>query len=333
MFYILHGEDEFSLHEALTTMRAKMGERTLADLNTTVLDGRKLTLTELMNACNAIPFVAKRRLVIVENFASRLEGPPRGQGKARGVKANDELLQALREYLPKMPETTRLVFVENHTLSPQNPLLELAQQEKGGYVKTFEPPKGDALTKWIVERVRTKGGEIEVVAATELANFVGNDLRKLDQECEKLVLYTAGERTITTEDVCQLVSHVQAASIFTLVDALGHRERERAMQLLHEQLDRDATPLYLFSMIVRQFRILLQVKELLGHGLSPAEIRAKLGISSQFVVDKAVAQSRQFSMERLECIYQRLVNTDADIKTGCMPEILALDLLVVDLCR
>lgn len=333
MFYILHGEDEFSRHEALTAMRAKMGERALADLNTTVLDGQKLTLSELTNACNVPPFLAKRRLVIVENFASRLEGPPRRQGKDYRAKASDELCQALREYLPKLPETTRLVFVENHTLNTQNPLLELARQEKGGYVKTFEPPKGDALVTWIVERVRMKGGEIQATAAAELANFVGNDLWKLDQECEKLVLYTAGEHTITIEDVHQLVSHAQAASVFTLVDALGRREREHAMRLLHEQLDRDATPLYLFSMIVRQFRLILQVKELLGHGLSPAEIRTKLGLSSQFVVDKAVAQSRHFSMERLESIYQRLVNTDADIKTGRMPEILALDLLVVDLCR
>jgi len=80
MFYVLHGEDEFSRSEVLAEMKAKMGDPAMADLNTTFLEGRKVTLAELMHTCDTVPFLADRRLVIVEGLLTRLQG--RGKGKA-----------------------------------------------------------------------------------------------------------------------------------------------------------------------------------------------------------------------------------------------------------
>jgi DNA polymerase-3 subunit delta len=86
----------------------------------------------------------------------------------------------------------------------------------------------------------------------------------------------------------------------------------------------------LLGMIVRQFRIMIQVKELNGQGLNQQEIAAKLKLH-RFVVKKAVRQAMNFSMEQLEAIYRKLLETDIAIKTGQMDEVLALDMLVVGL--
>jgi DNA polymerase-3 subunit delta len=95
-------------------------------------------------------------------------------------------------------------------------------------------------------------------------------------------------------------------------------------------LDAGEHPLALLGMIVRQFRILIQVKELTERGLSQQEMATRLRLH-HFVVKKTMRQAMNFSMDQLEAIYGRLLETDVAIKTGQMDEMLALDMLVVGL--
>ena len=73
MFYLFHGEDEFSRSETLADFKKKMGDPGLAGLNITIFDGNKVTLGELQHACDSVPFMAERRLVIVEGLLNHLE--------------------------------------------------------------------------------------------------------------------------------------------------------------------------------------------------------------------------------------------------------------------
>jgi DNA polymerase-3 subunit delta len=327
VFYLFHGEDEFSRSETLADLKKKMGDPGLAELNITVFDGSKVTLGELQHACDSVPFMADRRLVIVEGLLAHLE--PKGEEGARSA-WQKKYLEGLTQYLKRLPETTRLVFVEDRSIGKNNPVHRLALTDERGHVKEFEPPRRKELSHWIKERVKKKGGQINPAAVETLATFVGNDLRLLDQEIEKLVVYVGGGRPISEDDVRLLVSYVQEANIFEMVDALGQRDGQRAAKLLHQLLDEGEPPLGLLGMIVRQFRILIQVKELTGRGLSQQDIAARLRLHP-FVVKKAVQQAMNFSLEQLEAIYRRLLETDVNIKTGQMDEVLALDLLVVGL--
>ena len=90
--------------------------------------------------------------------------------------------------------------------------------------------------------------------------------------------------------------------------------------------------MYLLSMIERQFRILLQVKELQAQGATVTQMQEVLGIRHAFIIEKGVRQARNFSMARLESIYGQLAEVEQAIKTGEIADLLALDLLVAELC-
>ncbi len=326
MFYVLHGEDEFSRSEVLAEMKAKMGDPAMADLNTTILDGSTVTLDELRHACDTMPFLADWRLVIVKGLLARL-----GTGGEEQPAWKKECLEGLTAYLKRLPESTRLVFVEDEPLNPGHPVLKLADKKRG-YAREFRLPTSGQLRGWITDRVKKKRGEIEMAAAEELAAFVGNDLRLLDQELDKLITYVDGARPITRADVHLLVSYVQQANVFEMVDALGRRDGEQALRLLHRLLDGGEHPLSLLGMIVRQFRIMIQVKDLAERGVPPAKIGAQLGLHP-FVAEKGLRQAHSFSMKQLETIYRKLLETDLTIKTGQMEPVLALDMLVAGLSR
>lgn len=328
-FYVFHGADEFTRAETLADFKRRLGPPDTVDLNTTIMAGGTLTLAKLRHACETIPFLAEKRLVIVEGLLTRLA--PR---KDRELSTSQrELLTALADYLPRLPETTRLVFIEDKPLPARHSMLQLAQREERGYVKRFDPPDAKVLPRWIEKRVRKYGGEIEPQAARQLAAVVGTDLRLLDQEIIKLVTYTqppTGGQAITIADIETVVPYAQAAVVFDLVDALGRRDGRTAAQTLHRLLDAGEHPLMLLAMIVRQFRLLIQVKELKAERATPHDIAKTLRLHP-FPARKLHTQATHFTAAQLEAVYRHLLDTDVAIKTGKIDPEVALDLLVAGL--
>jgi DNA polymerase-3 subunit delta len=332
LYYIYHGEDDFSRSEAVRALRAEMGDPQFADLNTTVLDGRGLGIGELRHHADAIPFLTDTRLVLVEGLLTRLEPrrKPEDTDESTEEEPNPDLKQALLDYLPNLPATTRLVFIEPKKLSANNAILRLAdKQKKNAQVRHFPALAPDALPDWVLDRVQAKGGQIDYSAANDLTLSVGADLRALDGEVEKLLLYRGGE-PIRREDVRALVAPTQEESIFELVDALGQRRTARALDLLHDQLGHGANEMYLLTMITRQFRLMLQVGDLTRRGISLDSVQKQLGLHP-FVTRKIAEQARNYSVEQLKEIMGRLLEADLALKTSRLEPQLALDLLVIEL--
>ncbi len=312
MYYLFHGKDTFSQHEFLAGLLAKEGDADMVSLNTTRLSG-KVTFNELQGACDAVPFLARVRVVIVEGLF------------AAGV--DKVFLDRLAAYLPTLPATTRLFFLEADALPPNHRLLQLIEKDKTGRVKRFDQPQGNELERWLRGHVAERGGRIAPAAVQALAANVGSDLAALGNEVEKLLLYVGPEGTITAEDVALLSPYSSEAEIWALVDALGGRQSARVAVLFQEKLNEGKEPFYLFSMFIRQFRLLLQTKSLLESGERAAGIAQQMKLRP-FVAEKLARQAAGFSMAQLEQIYRRLLEIDMEAKTGQTDLVTALHLLI-----
>ena len=178
--------------------------------------------------------------------------------------------------------------------------------------------------------VEARGGRIAPQAAALLATNVGGDLQALTNEIEKLVLYKGSEATIEAADVVLLSPYAAEETIFELVDALGNRQTARAAELFQEKVHEGADPFYLFSMFIRQFRLLIQARYLLDRGERAAGIAEQMK-QRPFVADKLARQARNFTLPQLEQIYRRLLEIDVDAKTGKADLLTSLYLLVAGL--
>lgn len=322
-YYILHGQDELTRSETLDSLKARLGSPELIELNTTVFDGARVTLAELKNTCDTIPFLAQRRMVIVRGLLKRLTSPGKKDSAWQKKYRED-----LAEYLPRLPETARLIFVEAEQLPGNHSILRLAEKDDLGYVRLFAPPKD--LVGWVNRRASDKGGKFSPQAAVALVGAVGADQRLLDQEIEKLLTYTNQERPVSSQDVSLLVPYAQEAVIFDAVDALGQRDGAKAARLLHNLLDHGNDPLYLLAMIVRQFRLLIQIKELADEGQSPPDIATKIKLHP-YPTGKLYTQARNFKLEQLERVHKHLLELDVQIKTGKINDVVGLDLFIAGL--
>ncbi|MEW6230767.1 MAG: DNA polymerase III subunit delta [Chloroflexota bacterium] len=332
--YLFHGSDEYSSHLELKRFKAKLGDAAIVALNTTVLEGMRVAPQDLVAACNAMPFLSDRRLVVVTGLAARL-APPRlvrgteNAARRKKTSADQDLTGFLTTFLPDLPDWTRLVFLEEEPLKSDHPLVRLVQ-DSHGYIKEFPLPKEAELTPWILRQVKERGGRITPQAAAALGAFVGPNLRLLSQEIDKLLTAVGDTRPVEVEDVEAMVSYAREGDVFSLVDALAYRQGAKALRTLHRLLEEGEHPVALLLMITRHFRQLLQVKELTAKGASPDRIAEALRIHP-FVAKKSAEQARSFSLEQLEGILRRLLAADASIKTGRVSEILSLDLLVAEL--
>ena len=315
MFHLFHGQDTYSQRETLAALLAKEGDPDMLSLNTTRLSNR-ITFAELQSACDAMPFLSRVRVVLVEDLFS--SSPDKA------------LMEKLEAYLPQLPNTTRLIFLESQSLSDNHRIIRLAQEKKIGYVRKFEQPKGGDLERWVRTHVEDRGGRIAPQAAALLATNVGGDLQALTNEIEKLVLYKGSEATIEAADVVLLSPYAAEETIFELVDALGNRQTARAAELFQEKVDEGADPFYLFSMFIRQFRLLIQARYLLDRGERAAGIAEQMK-QRPFVADKLARQARNFTLPQLEQIYRRLLAIDVDAKTGKADLLTSLYLLVAGL--
>jgi DNA polymerase-3 subunit delta len=321
MIYLFYGDDDLSRNEYLTTVLARADDG-MGDLNRSRLESDRVTFSELRHACDSVPFLSDRRVVIAEGLLNRLA--------KRGPK---EFADQIIAYLPEMPEYTRLFLLETEvdkrTAVWKAFQKEVASSKPRVYLKEFALPQERDLPEWIQRRARQHEGLMDRRAAAELATFVGGNVRLLDQEIRKLVTY-AGDRPVSVEDIRLLVPYVQEASIWTMVDSIGAKDAKRALGLAQQILnDEPSKAIYLHIMITRQVRMLLQVAELLSLGKAEPEIQRTLGLSP-FVLKKVMQQARNFSVQRLEQAFDLLLDADVAMKTGA-DQVLTINLLIAEL--
>jgi DNA polymerase-3 subunit delta len=340
MFYLLHGDDEFSTREQLKKLR-QAGD---FGYNQDTYYGAEVDLKTIIITTTTLPFLSEQRLVVLDGLPKKKRGEgtatqaksetAKGSKSRKGKKGSKNTVltraafeKALAEHSAQMPEATVLILLVEEPLEATNPLIKAA--EKYGKVLQHMLPKGAALEKWIARRAQAAGVKVLPEAMSLLANFIGNNLRLLANEIDKLATYVGPGGTITANDVRQLSAHVQEARIFDLTDALAQRNCKQALNILHDLLSDGEPPLKLISTITFQVRSLLLVKELAQRGTRAAQIASTLGIAP-FIVEKALRQVGNFSMAQLEGTYRQLLATDAALKRSRLTPEMALDLLVIN---
>ena len=139
MFYIFHGEDSHAKSEKLAKLLSRHGDPAMLELNTSRFSGI-VSIAAIRQAAETVPFLAPVRVVIVDDLFSSKPGK--------------EYLEELLAFLPKIPESTRLIFLESQTLRKNHPAIVLASQPDQGLVLSFPLPEGSQIDRWIQQQVQ-----------------------------------------------------------------------------------------------------------------------------------------------------------------------------------
>jgi len=313
--HLYYGTDEFAITSCVNEFHRDMVDPTTAAMNTSRLDGRTVTENDLNNAVNAMPFLASHRLIIFSN--PTVHYPQASQQKK------------FLDFLKQVPDSANLILTEVGQLKESHWLVKWARNAGADVeARSYNMPKLREMPDWIIKETQAQGGKIDRQAAMRLAEMTGEDTRQASQEITKLLTYVDYKHAIELSDV-ETVSIVTAqGNVFEMVDALGTGNGKKALASLHQLLESEE-PFQLFGMIVRQFRLLLQAREVMDAKGNVQAVGKELGIAP-YVAEKIYTQARTFKIESLETIYHRMLQLDEDVKTGVMPIETALEIFVVE---
>lgn len=318
MIIYLHGPDSYRSTQKLTEIKEKfIREVDQSKLNLTILDGTTVSVDDLNTAVSAAPFLARKRMVVVKNLIT-------------GVKKK-ELHEAVVELIKTRGLSTSadviVVFWEDAEVGATNPLAKALKKEK--LAQEFASLSGLELERWISAHAKEGGTAIEPAACRTLAAAVGSDLWRMDSELTKLAAYANGQ-PITAAMVSEQVRSTFDDSIFNLIDAIGTKQREKALLLLSQHIHNGEHELGILAMLEKHYRNLLVITDLQKKkAVTKDEIAKELSIHP-FVAQKALAQVRSYTPHQLHRIYDALVTADFDIKRGVSGELL-LDILIAKL--
>ncbi len=345
MIYLFLNCDEYLATQRLAQLKAALGDAELASLNISELAANQTDAANLLSQASIMPFLAARRLLIAHGYLSQLD-KRMGQSSDPESAAHAEATTLLTGFA-NLPDASDIVFLDDSldkrrqlwkgftapetNNRPSRKIDGLAAQIKSGGVElvTLETPDAKTLSGYIKRRADEKQIEIDGRAIAMLANFVGSNLRQLDNELDKLAAYASGRRVLP-DDVKLLVSDASEGLIWDLTDALSQRNGRVAMRSLAELRRGDANPFYLLTMMARQYRIMIKVQEAMSFTRGNEYDIAKIVKESPYPVKKAMQQTRRYSAGELDGIFKKLLEADHAMKTGADAET-EIDVLIAEL--
>lgn len=303
--YLLYGEEAFLKNSYKNRLKeAMIGDDTM---NFSYFEGKGLDMDELIRLADTMPFFAERRLILIEDS---------------GFFKNS--CEPLIKYLPSMPDTTCLLFVESE-VDKRNKLFKKVKDL--GYAAEMSRQDAAQLGRWAGGILAREGKKITNRTMELFLSMTGDDMEHIRTELDKLISYTLGREIITDEDVRAICTVQVTNKIFDMVAAIVNRQTKKAMDLYEDLLTLKEPPMRIMFLIARQFNQLLQVKELMGKGMDKGTIASRLKLQP-FVVGKVMPQARQFSKEQILSYVNLCVDMEEAVKCGRLQDRLAVELLI-----
>ena len=317
--YLFHGPEAFIRRSAMAALEKKILMPGLEGMNKTVLAAP--TAQQVIESCETLPMMSDYRLIVVTDCALLTSG-----------KAKDEAQESalLCDYLPRVPESTCLVFDAGASIDKRKKLAQALVKMPGAV--SFDVLDDMHLYKWMNQQLRPLSRSMSREACEMLAFTSGRDLTMLSGELAKLAAYTQGRQEILPEDIEAVATHTAECTIFSMVDALSAGNAQEAFSLLGVLLSGGEARIGILAMITRHYRQMMHLCAMREERAQPGQIAKALGVPP-FAVTRLMKQAGRRTFEQMKRCVDLCVQADYDIKRGAMREDAALERLMLLLLR
>lgn len=306
MIIFLYGEDTYRMREKLKEIIERYKKIHKSGLNLKYFDD----FTNFEEGIRQTSMFKEKKLAVVTNIFANPD-------------FKEKFYQSKKDFLSS--EDIILIYEEKE-FNKNNSLFKFLK--KNAKSQEFKFLTGQRLKTWIKKEFDRYETKIDPGVLEKLIEYIGNDLWQMSNEIRKLASFR-NNKIVKAEDIELLVRSRIETDIFKTIDAIADKNKKQALNLLHKHLEKGDSPLYLLSMINYQFRNLLIVKDLIEKH-KPYNIILKRSGLHPFVVKKSYYQSQKFTFQELKKIFQKIFETDLNIKTGQIQPEIALDLLIAE---
>ncbi len=303
--YLLYGEEAFLKN----SYKKRLKDAIVGDdlMNFSSFEGKNTDVDEIIRLADTMPFFAERRMILIEDS---------GLFKSGG--------ESMCEYLPQMPDTATLVFVESD-VDKRSRLFKKVKEL--GHQVEFTRQEPEQLARWAAGILGRSQKRITARTMDLFLGMVGDDMENIRQELEKLIAYTGERDVITDDDIYAICTEHITGKVFDLVADIANGKKKEAMERYEDLLTLKETPTRILFLITRQFNQILQVKELSARGLDRKSIASRLKVQP-FVVSRVLGQAKRFTKDEITQKINLCIETEEAVKSGKLNDKLAVELII-----
>lgn len=304
--YLLYGDEDY----LIKMYRDKLMDAITGNdpMNTMKYEGDKIDIQSLIDDINTAPFFADYRLILIENTNLF-------------KKANDDLV----ETIGNVPDGTVVVFVQKE-VDKRGKLFK--QIKANGYPCEMGYLSEGDLFNWTLKKFNSENKKISRDTLNLFLSKTDGDMYMVSNEIAKLVSYVGEREEIVNKDVEEVCHAPISGKIFDMTDAMSQKNKKRTMELYYDLIAAKESPTYILTMLIRQFDILLEVKELSDKGYGMDMISKEMQVHS-FVVKKCLSQIRSFDKKTLKVAYKSSVRIMERIRNGLIDEKIGVEILLM----
>ena len=321
--YLLLGTETYLSELFRSELQKQVFQTGEDEFNITSYDMEEVPLSVALGEADTLPFFGDHRLVFVDN--------PYFFTSEKKSSALEHDLDELTTYLEHPAESTILVFVAQvEKLDERKKITKLLK--KAAVLVDVAPMDERSLKTYIQETIHNEGYDIQPKAFDQLLYLCDFQLTKIMGELQKLYLFADEDKEITLPIVEELVPKSLEHNVFDLTAEILAGNSEKALQSYQDLLLQGEETIKLTAILLSQIRLLLQIKILAQLGYQQSNIAETLKVHP-YRVKLGLQQARGFKLERLERIYDELVENDFSVKTGKMDKELLFELFTLKLSQ
>ncbi|WP_296626900.1 DNA polymerase III subunit delta [uncultured Negativibacillus sp.] len=328
--YLLYGEEKYLKEMYLKRLIRLAAPEEFESFNLHRFDGGDLDVDALLDACEAMPFLAEQRCVVVDKF------------DFEGLSAKDrEKISALLE---DPPETTVLILVvDKEEFLPKKSAAAkklVALCDKGGAVLELKKRSGSDLTRFVRSKLESRGCTITKDNCDLLIERCEKDMLTLSGELEKIGAYAQGKygadaqhpvavtATMIEEVTCKTVS----ASVYDLSRAILADRFEKAMRILEDLIYLRYQPTAILAALSGAYLDLYIARTAKNMGQGEDAIKQNFSYKGRdFVVRNSLRDCAKYPLEVLQRSVIYLAQTDLRMKSTRADNNLLLEQAVTEL--
>ena len=294
--YFLYGEEPYFTDQLASYIEKNALDENVREFNQTVVYGRDVSVKDIIHQARSFPMMGNYQLIIVK--------------EAQEIKKIEEF----EPYLDAPMETTILVISYKYKkLDKRKGFYKKLTKSKQSVVYESQRIRDYEVPKWIEKTISQNGYKIHPVAAVILSDHLGNDLNKISNEIEKLMINIKPGSEITETEIEENIGISKDFNIFEFQKSLWQKNALKAQRIVNYfEANPKEHPLQMISVMLHNFFM----KIFLYHhirNLDERKIAAELGINPFFVKDFQQA-SRVFSTQKTKSIISDIKNLDLKSK-------------------
>lgn len=318
--YMIYGEENYLKEFYIGKLKDKLVEPAFADFNYHQYEGKKTSLSEILTDADMMPMMAQYSFLLVHDYPLD--------------KSKDDL-EGLKNYFKDINESAVIVFwfdsIEVDTKKNSKwKSIETAIAKAGTVVNLEKRTEGE-LAKLVVSSAKKRGCNIDSVNAKYLVNIVGNDIKTIFNELEKICAFV-GDGEITKSIIDQLAVKCLQARVYDLSKYILSGNSDGAYEVLRVLFAQKEEPISILAVISSCYIDMYRVKCAKVAGQGENAIADSFNYKGrEWLIRNAVRDSKNLSLENLRDAIDVLSLTDEKLKSTAIDKNLLLEETVMKL--